>query len=112
MKLDGVITGSGAGDPREIASVEEFVVSHPNLRGLIGVTPTEAYMAADAITQAHKIGKVFSAGNGGGSFDDPVQAGFVRTGAAELVFAGPPTKIGYLTVWAAHYLVAGHSFKP
>jgi ABC-type sugar transport system substrate-binding protein len=111
MKLDAVVTGTGAGDPRELASVEDFIVSHPNLRGLIGVTPTEMTMAAEAITETRKIGTVFAAGDAGGSFDDPLPD-LVRSGAVEVVVAGPPVKIGYLSIWAAHYLVTGHSFKP
>jgi ABC-type sugar transport system substrate-binding protein len=110
MKLDAVVRGTGAGDQSEIDSVKSFVSAHPNLKGLIGITPTEAYMAADAIIGTHTIGTVFSSGNGGGSFDG-LLPGFVRTGAAELVYASDPVKLGYLTIWAAHYLLTGHRFK-
>jgi rhamnose transport system substrate-binding protein len=109
MKLDAVIRGSGAGDQTEISSIEQFMSDHPNLRGLIGITPTEAEVAATAITQAHEIGKVFLAGNGGGSFGAPLP-GYVRSGVAEFVFASNPINLGYLTVWAAHYLLTGHHF--
>lgn len=111
MRLAGVITGTGAGDPAEIASVADYIRAHPRLRGLVAVTPTEAYMAAEGIGEAHVIGKVFSSGNGGSDFGPPLPH-FVRSGEAELVFAGNPVKVGYLTVWAARYLLTGHSFKP
>jgi hypothetical protein len=75
------------------------------------VVPTEAWSESQAIIRAHKIGKVFSAGNGGGALEAPLPS-FVRSGAAELVYAGDPAKIGYLTVWAAHYLLTGHRFRP
>ena len=110
MKLAAIVRGTGAGDQGEIDSVTSFVSAHPNLKGLIGITPTEAYMAADAIIATHKIGQVFSAGNGGGSFDD-LLPGFVRRGAAEIVYVSNPVKLGYLTVWAANYLLTGHHFK-
>ena len=61
------------------------MATHPNLKGLIGIVPTEAYMAGEAITQAGRIGQVFSAGNGGNGLSDPQLLGYVRTGAAELV---------------------------
>jgi ABC-type sugar transport system substrate-binding protein len=111
MRLVGVVAGSGAGDPAEVASVADYIRAHPKLRGLIGVTPTEAYMAAEGIGKAHAIGKVFSAGNGGSHFGPPLPS-FVRSGEAQLVLSGDPIKTGYLTVWAAHYLLTGHTFKP
>jgi ABC-type sugar transport system substrate-binding protein len=111
MKLDGVLDETGAGDEAEVDSVKSFMSDHPNLRGLIPSSPTEAYVAAEAIIKSGRIGQVFSAGNGGGSFGD-LLPGFVRTGAAEIVFASNPIKLGYLTVWAAHYLLTGHHFRP
>jgi hypothetical protein len=30
----------------------------------------------------------------------------------EDVVVGDPIKLGYLTVWAAHYLLTGHHFRP
>jgi ABC-type sugar transport system substrate-binding protein len=110
MKLDAVVRGTGAGDPSELDSVEQFISSHPQLSGLIGVTPTEAWMAAEAIAQSHDIGKVFSAGNGGSDLGSPL-TGWARSGAAEFVYAADPVKLGYLTVWAADYLLTGHHFK-
>ena len=86
--------------------------AHPNLKGLISITPTEAYVAAEAITQAGRIGQIFSAGNGGGDFKDTPLVGWVRSGAMEDVVVGNPIKLGYLTVWAAHYLLTGRHFTP
>jgi rhamnose transport system substrate-binding protein len=112
MKLDGVITETGAGDEAEVDSVKSFMAAHPNLKGLIGIAPTEAYMAAEAITQAGRIGQVFSAGNGGEGLEGTPLAGWVRSGAAEVVFTGNPITLGYCTVWAANQLLTGHHFRP
>jgi rhamnose transport system substrate-binding protein len=112
MKLDGMPTESGAGDEAEVDSVKSFMAAHPDLKGLIAVVPTEAYMAAEAITQAGRIGQVFSAGNGGSSLTDPQLRRYVRSGAADLVFTDNPIKLGYLTVWAANYMLTGHHFEP
>ena len=117
MKLDAMLTETGAGDQNEVDSVKSFMAAHPNLKGLLAVTPTEAYMAGEAITQAGRIGQVFSSGNGddnltgGNRLTDPQLAGYVRTGAAELVFASDPVQQAYVTVWAAHYLLTGHHFR-
>ncbi len=112
MKSDGVQTETGAGDQNEVDAVKSFMSGHPNLKGLIGIAPTEAYMAAASITQAGRIGQIFSAGNGDDTLSDPQLIGYVRTGAAELVYASNPIKQGYLTVWAANYLLTGHHFRP
>lgn len=111
MHLDGVVEGSDATGLPEPASVENFMTAHPDLKGFIAVVPRGAYAVAEAITQTGKVGKVFSADNGGGSFGDPLP-GYVRSGVAELVFFGNPVKLGYLTVWATNYLLTGHHFKP
>jgi hypothetical protein len=51
-------------------------------------------------------------GNAGGVLGGKYgTAGFVRSGAAEVVYASNPIKLGYLTVWAAHYLLTGHHFR-
>jgi rhamnose transport system substrate-binding protein len=112
MKSDGLQTETGAGDQNEVDSVKSFMSAHPNLKGLIGITPTETYMAAEAITQAGRIGQVFSAGNGGSDFKGTPLVGWVRSGAMVDVVVGNPIKLGYLTVWAAHYLLTGHHFRP
>jgi rhamnose transport system substrate-binding protein len=112
MKSDGLQTETGAGDQAEVDSVKSFMSAHPNLKGLISITPTEAYMAAEAITQAGRIGQIFSAGNGGSDFKGTPLVGWVRSGATEDVVVGDSIKLGYLTVWAAHYLLTGHHFRP
>ena len=112
MKSDGLQTETGAGDQTEVDSVKSFMSAHPNLKGLIGITPTETYMAAEAISQAGRIGQVFSAGNGGGDFKGTPLVGWVRSGAMEDVVVGDSIKLGYLTVWAAHYMLTGHRFRP
>jgi rhamnose transport system substrate-binding protein len=112
MKSDGLHTETGAGDEAEVESVKSLMSAHPNLKGLIGIAPTEAYMAAEAIQQAGRIGQVFSAGNGGSDFKGTPLVGWVRSGAMEDVVVGDPIKLGYLTAWAAHYLLTGHHFRP
>jgi rhamnose transport system substrate-binding protein len=111
MKLDAVLNLSGAGDQAELDAVKNFISTHPNLKGLIGITPTEAIMAAAAITQTSKIGQVFSAGNGGSWLKGTPMVAYLRSGATEDVMPGEPRKLGYLTIWAAHYLLTGHHFK-
>ena len=111
MKLDGMIHGFGSWRQDDVDLVKSFIAAHPHLKGLIGITPPEGWAAAEAITQAGKIGRVFSAGNGDDRLGGTDLPQFVRSGAAELVYVGSPVKLGYLSVWAAKYLLAGHRFK-
>lgn len=112
MTLDGAPSETGAGDQNEVDAVKSFMAAHPHLNGFISVTPTETYMAAEAITQAGRISQVFSAGNGGSTLADPQLRGYVQSGAAQLVYGDNPINLGYLTAWAAHYLFTGHHFRP
>jgi ABC-type sugar transport system substrate-binding protein len=87
--------------------------AHPQMRGLIFLCPGEADNQPPLLVRAHKVGKVFTAGNGGDC--PPVDDNYltsVRLGAEELVCPGDPAKLGYLTVWAADYLASGHTFAP
>jgi rhamnose transport system substrate-binding protein len=87
--------------------------AHPQMRGLIFLCPGEADNQPPLLVQAHKVGQVFTAGNGGDC--PPVDDNYltsVRLGAEELVCEGDPAKLGYLTVWAADYLARGHKFAP
>ena len=111
MRLDGVLEGSDPTGQPEPQKLEHYMATHPKLKGFLGIVPRASYAAAIAITETHKIGKIFSAGNGDGSFTDPLPA-WVRNGSTEFVYGGDPVKIGYLTVWAAEYLLSGHRFKP
>lgn len=85
--------------------------AHPTLHGLIFLCPGEAYNQPPLLVQADKVGKVFTAGNGGDCppLDDPYYTS-VRLGAEEIVCPGDPAKLGYLAIWAADYLATGHKF--
>ena len=87
--------------------------AHPDLRGLIFLCPGEADNQPPLLVRAHKVGEVFTAGNGGDCppLDDNYLTS-VRLGAEEIVCEGDPAKLGYLTVWAADYLAHGHRFAP
>jgi rhamnose transport system substrate-binding protein len=112
MKLDAVLTETGAGGQEEVDSIKSYMAAHPKLVGLIGIAPTEAWCEADAITQSGRIGQVFSAGNAGGGLVGTPQPGWVRSGAMQAVLTANQKTLGYLSVWAANYLLTGHHFRP
>ncbi len=102
-------TGNGDADTN---LVSKLIKRHPKLRGMINLCPGEAVILPQQVIKAHKVGKVFSAGNGAlcPPLDVDYFLRYVRLGAEEIVCAGDPVKLGYLVVWAADYLARGHTF--
>lgn len=111
MKLDGVASEIGTHDQNEVDAVKTFISAHPNLKGVISITPQETRITAEAITEAGRIGQIFLSGNGGMTPVDSQLAGYVRSGAAQLVYVDSFRKLDYLTMWAANYLLTGHHFR-
>lgn len=113
MQRVGVAYGDLGNGDVDTHLFDRLMQAHPKLRGLIFLCPGEAYNQPPLLVQAHDVGKVFAAGNGGGCppVDDPYLTS-VRLGAEEIVCPGDPATLGYLTVWAADYLARGHTFAP
>jgi len=111
MQRVGVAYGDVGNGDVDTHLFNRLMRAHPQMRGLIFLCPGEAYNQPPLLVQAHKVGQVFTAGNGGGC--PPVDDNYltsVRLGAEEIVCEGDPAKLGYLTVWAADYLARGHTF--
>jgi ABC-type sugar transport system substrate-binding protein len=113
MQRVGVAYGDLGNGTVDTDLFNRLMLAHPQLRGLIFLCPGEAYNQPPLLVQAHEVGKVFTAGNGGACppLDDPYLTS-VRLGAEEIVCPGDPAKLGYLTVWAANYLARGHTLTP
>lgn len=113
MHRVAVVYGGTGNGPAGTLVLRPLLRAHPRLRGLIFLCPSEAYTGPPQLIRAHKLGKVFSAGNGG---DCPplyqLLGNSVRRGAAQMVCAGDPNHLGYLTVWAADHLARGNTFTP
>jgi ABC-type sugar transport system substrate-binding protein len=113
MHRVGVVYGGTGNGPAGTLVLRPVLRAHPRLRGLIFLCPSESYTGPMQLVHAHKVGKIFTAGNGG---DCPplyiAYANSVRAGSAEMVCAGDPTNLGYLTIWAADYLATGHPLTP
>jgi ABC-type sugar transport system substrate-binding protein len=117
MKKVAVVYGDTGNGDADKGMLRRLIKRHPRLRGLIFLCPGEAYIVPQQIIHAHKVGKVFSAGNGGDcpplSESETPLPRYVRRGAEVIVcVGGGPFKLGYLIGWAAHYLATGHTFAP
>jgi rhamnose transport system substrate-binding protein len=107
MKLVTVVF-AGEDQAAAVKMAKDLMTAHPDLKGLIGECTTSAPGVAQAITEMHKIGKVFATGLG----TPTVMAPYIKSGAEAKVVLWNPVNLGYLTVWAAKYLLDGHKFKP
>jgi rhamnose transport system substrate-binding protein len=113
LKRVAVVYGDSGNGNADTHMFRRLIKRHRHLRGLIFLCPGEAQGVPQQVINADKVGKVFSAGNGGTC--PPVvgpAVGYVQRGAEELVCGGDPVKLGYLIVWAADYLASGHTFAP
>ena len=113
MQRVGVAYGDLGNGDADTHLFNRVMQAHPQLRGLIFLCPGEAYNQPPLLVQAHMVGKVFTAGNGGDCppLDDP-ELTSVRLGAEVIVCPGDPAKLGCLSVWAADYIAGGHKLKP
>lgn len=93
MKL--VDTVAHDDDPhRAYVLAKELLISHPNLKGIIGNSSEGPPAAAQAVKEAQKEGKVTVVG-----LSPPNQMNeFLKDGSAQIVTLWSPKKLGYLTV--------------
>jgi len=114
MHRVGVAYGDLGNGDVDTHMFSRLMKAHPQLHGLIFLCPGESVIVPPQVIQAHKVGKVFTVGNG--ATCPPIDEGYfgrsVRLGAEEIVCPGDPVKLGYLTVWAADYLASGHTLAP
>jgi ABC-type sugar transport system substrate-binding protein len=113
MRRVGVVYGSLGNGPAGTLVLRPLLRKHPHLRGFDFLCPSESSTGPPQLLRAHKVGKVFSAGNSGGCpplFNPYAKS--VRNGTAEIVCGGDPTNLGYLTIWAADHLAAGQTLVP
>jgi len=85
----------------------DLINAFPNLKGIIGQCSTSAPGAAEAVTQAGKIGEIVVTGLSVPSMMRP----YVKNGAVKSFVLWDPVDLGYLTVWAAKYLLDGNTFE-
>ncbi|MGQ9472740.1 MAG: autoinducer 2 ABC transporter substrate-binding protein [Candidatus Caldatribacteriaceae bacterium] len=85
----------------------DLINAFPNLKGVIGQCSTSAPGVAEAIEQAGKSGQIVSTGLSVPS----MMAKYVKSGTVKSFVLWNPVDLGYLTVWAAKYLLDGNQFE-
>ncbi len=85
----------------------DLINAFPNLKGVIGQCSTSAPGVAEAIEQAGKSGQIVATGISVPS----MMAKYVKSGTVKSFVLWNPVDLGYLTVWAAKYLLDGKQFE-
>jgi len=85
----------------------DLINAFPNLKGVIGQCSTSAPGVAEAIEQAGKSGQIMA----GGLSVPSMMAKYVKSGTVKSFVCWNPVDLGYLTVWAAKYLLDGNQFE-
>jgi rhamnose transport system substrate-binding protein len=94
---------AGEDQAQATQTAKDLMTAHPNLTGIVGQCSTSAPGVAQAITDAGKIGKVFSAGL---ATPKPM-ATYIKNGSMAKVVLWDAKNLGYLTVWAGKQLADG-----
>ncbi len=85
----------------------DLINAFPNLKGVIGQCSTSAPGVAEAVEQAGKIGQISATGISVPS----MMSKYVKSGAVKSFVLWNPVDLGYLTVWAAKYLLDKNAFE-
>jgi len=85
----------------------DLINAFPNLKGVLGQCSTSAPGVAEAVEQAGKIGQIFATGISVPS----MMSKYVKSGAVKSFVLWNPVDLGYLTVWAAKYLLDKNTFE-
>lgn len=85
----------------------DLINAFPNLKGVIGQCSTSAPGVAEAVEQAGKSGQIVATGISVPS----MMAKYVKSGTVKSFVLWNPVDLGYLTVWAAKYLLDGNQFE-
>jgi len=86
--------------------MQDLINAFPNLKGVIGECSTSAPGVAEAVSQAGKTGTIVATGISVPS----MMSKYVKDGTVKTFVLWNPVDLGYLTVWAAKYLLDHNKF--
>src|SRR6476469_4694357 len=85
----------------------DLMNAHPDMTGMVGVCSTAGPGIAQAVTNANKVGKVFTVGMG--TPNDMKK--YLDSGAASAGVLWDAKALGYLTAWAGVQMAQGKEFQ-
>jgi rhamnose transport system substrate-binding protein len=102
------IVYAGEDEARSVTMAKDLMNAHPDLTGLVGECTASAPGVAKAVTEAGKIGQVFTVGLG----TPQSMKQYLENGSSSAAILWDVEQLGYLTAWAGLQLASGTPFQP
>jgi rhamnose transport system substrate-binding protein len=99
---------AGEDEAQSVSMAKDLMNAHPDLTGLVGECTASAPGVAKAVTEAGRIGQVFSVGLG----TPQSMKQYLENGSSSAAILWDVEQLGYLTAWAGQQLAAGTPFQP
>ena len=99
---------AGEDEAQSVAMAKDLMNAHPDLTGLVGECTASAPGVAKAVTEAGKIGQVFTVGLG----TPQSMKQYLDNGSSSAAILWDVEQLGYLTAWAGKQLASGVPFQP
>jgi rhamnose transport system substrate-binding protein len=99
---------AGEDEAQAVTMAKDLMNAHPDLTGLVGECTASAPAVAKAVTEAGKIGQVFTVGLG----TPQSMKQYLENGSSSAAILWDVEQLGYLTAWAGLQLASGTPLQP
>jgi rhamnose transport system substrate-binding protein len=101
------IVYAGEDEAKATAMAKDLMNAHPDLTGLVGECTSSAPGVAKAVTEAGRIGEVFTVGLG----TPQSMKQYLENGSSSASILWNVEQLGYLTAWAGLQVAEGNPFQ-
>jgi len=101
------IVYAGEDEAQSVTMAKDLMNAHPDLKGLVGECTASAPGVAKAVTEAGKIGQVFTVGLG----TPQSMKQYLENGSSSAAILWDVEQLGYLTAWAGLQVASGTPFQ-
>jgi rhamnose transport system substrate-binding protein len=98
---------AGEDEAQSVSMAKDLMNAHPDLTGLVGECTASAPGVAKAVTEAGKVGQVFTVGLG----TPQSMKQYLENGSSSSAILWDVEQLGYLTAWAGKQLASGTAFQ-
>jgi rhamnose transport system substrate-binding protein len=102
------IVYAGEDEANSVSMAKDLMNAHPDLTGLVGECTASAPGVAKAVTEAGKVGQVFTTGLG----TPQSMKQYLENGSSSAAILWDVEQLGYLTAWAGLQVASGTPFQP
>jgi rhamnose transport system substrate-binding protein len=102
------IVYAGEDEAQAVTMAKDLMNAHPDLKGLVGECTASAPGVAKAVTEAGKVGQVFTVGLG----TPQSMKQYLENGSSSAAILWDVEQLGYLTAWAGLQLASGTPLQP